>query len=284
MDDRMFWYWINERHRIWTVRQTRREPPWTDDPILAHWKFTNVFRRLDRVSVAYADRMKTAGNLAWETFLFRTFNWPPTFDLLREHGLDKKWSQKKAARLLTRHKDQGNKVFTGAYIITNSGSDVPKVDLACQSLTGIWKDRADLEQFLLGCTTLEEAWKGLLGCAPMVGPFVAYELVSDFRWSYLSNATDINTWAHAGPGAVRGLNRIFRGGPKNGALTNKTAEMHQLLMKAPENRADWVPELEMRDVEHSLCEYDKYMRVYNEEGQPRSKYRPSDPELFGVKT
>jgi hypothetical protein len=30
----------------------------------------------------------------------------------------------------------------------------------------------------------------------------------------------------------------------------------------------------MREIEHSLCEFDKYMRVKRGEGRPRSKYQP----------
>ena len=34
-----------------------------------------------------------------------------------------------------------------------------------------------------------------------------------------------------------------------------------------------VPSLEMRDIEHTLCEFDKYERVRNGEGKPRSIYK-----------
>ena len=33
-----------------------------------------------------------------------------------------------------------------------------------------------------------------------------------------------------------------------------------------------MPKLELRDVEHSLCEFDKYCRVKFGEGEPRSHY------------
>ncbi len=36
-----------ERHKIWLKRQAGDPGPWTDDPILATRKFTNVFRILD---------------------------------------------------------------------------------------------------------------------------------------------------------------------------------------------------------------------------------------------
>jgi hypothetical protein len=38
--------------------------------------------------------------------------------------------------------------------------------------------------------------------------------------------------------------------------------------------APWVPPLEMRDVEHSLCEVDKYLRVRDDGGSTRASYVP----------
>jgi hypothetical protein len=38
-------------------------------------------------------------------------------------------------------------------------------------------------------------------------------------------------------------------------------------------------DLEMRDIEHSLCEFDKYERVRLGQGKPRSKYTYEAPPL-----
>ena len=43
-------------------------------------------------------------------------------------------------------------------------------------------------------------------------------------------------------------------------------------------RYDYLPyeiahKMEMREIEHSLCEFDKYERVRNGEGKPRGLYR-----------
>ena len=35
-----------------------------------------------------------------------------------------------------------------------------------------------------------------------------------------------------------------------------------------------LPALEMREIEHCLCEFDKYERVRLGQGRPRSKYKP----------
>ena len=46
-----FCYWINERHAIYQKRAKGQPAPWTDDPILRDYKFTNPFRENDRVTV-----------------------------------------------------------------------------------------------------------------------------------------------------------------------------------------------------------------------------------------
>ena len=132
--------------------------------------------------------------------------------------------------------------------------------------------------------SLEKTWREYLPYAGFSG-FMAYEVVTDLRHTaHLQDADDIQTWANAGPGAKRGLNRI------HGRVVNQTikidqlnAEMKELLDVSDEINqttmdtglylANWVDSLEMRDIEHCLCEYDKYERVRLGEGRPRSKYR-----------
>ena len=46
--------------------------------------------------------------------------------------------------------------------------------------------------------------------------------------------------------------------------------MRDLLAQQDRLHAEWVPPLEMRDIEHSL--WDKYPRVKNGEGKPRARY------------
>ena len=48
--------------------------------------------------------------------------------------------------------------------------------------------------------------------------------------------------------------------------------MRDLLDLATKYTEFFKPVLELRDIEHSLCEFDKYERVRLGQGQPRSKY------------
>ena len=106
---------------------------------------------------------------------------------------------------------------------------------------------------------------------------MAYEVVCDMRWTrYGLKWPDVNTFAHAGPGALRGLNRLA-GRELNALRTEKDAldSMCALLALVrrswPEPSALW-PALELRAIEHSLCEFDKYERVRLGQGKPRARY------------
>jgi len=44
----LFWWFVGERQAIWRKRFLERQsPPWTLDPILRTYRFTNVYRELD---------------------------------------------------------------------------------------------------------------------------------------------------------------------------------------------------------------------------------------------
>jgi hypothetical protein len=92
----------------------------------------------------------------------------------------------------------------------------------------------------------------------------------------LRRPKDKFTWANPGPGARRGINRIFFGGPQGARLKKEQyiEKMVQLLNLASMYLDIHMNKCELRDIEHSLCEFDKYERVRLGEGRPRSKYQP----------
>ena len=121
------------------------------------------------------------------------------------------------------------------------------------------------------------AWARFLMSADGVGPFVANQVVSDLRDTrYLAGASDWETFLLAGPGALRGLDRVF--GKKTGSTKQLEAQAaalrvrEELLVLAPEFAG------KMRDpnnVGNALCEFDKYVRVLLGEGTPRARYAPT---------
>lgn len=286
---KLFGYWITERYNIWCDRDIGKPFPWTRDKILQEYKFTNAYRELDAVTIELRKRQKEAGKLSktkqlWLIVLFRMFNHPPTYDLLKQF-VKKPWDKKVARKMLKAAKANGEQVFTGAYIITNNGSTRPKIDLVCDALEVAYKILPELQRALEKDQSIEGAVKLLSEYIPMVGKFIAYEFACDMYESLdWFNPTDRLKWANPGPGAMRGLNRIHSPSHKpndktrrNGRKPDYVAEMHDLLHTQMPNIIPMMrrmPSMDMRVIEHSLCEFDKYCRVLHGEGKPRSKFKP----------
>jgi hypothetical protein len=287
---------MKARHDIYLARKAGKPGPWTADPVLRDGRFCNIYRELDTVTIwidrhirkPYADHTHLWFMLA----IARYINWP---DTLAELIQTEQWPDNPdfepswLTTALEHRAVRGDKVYTGAYMIRGESDpskewySLTKHRYIAEIVLGrLWEDRerftAELEK---PGQTLEGAWK--LFQEPRYvgwGPFMAYEVVTDLRHTrYLRNAPDIYTWANAGPGAIRGLNRLYGrdlGAKPRPEQTN--AEMFKLMkelnaLDEPGFNAtfgepcDVNPRFEMRDVEHSLCEYAKWKR-----GFTRAKY------------
>ena len=195
----------------------------------------------------------------------RQINWPPT---LAEIGFPEEWNPEHVKNVMRARQIKKEKVYTGAYMLTGTlgGSKVEQtVD---KILTPLYEDQPEIHKH-----SLEQSWREYL---PYKGfaKFISYEVVTDLRHTkHLNEAKDIMTWANPGPGAKRGLNRIS-GNELNEPIHIKRAveQMQDLLEYSVEKLEPFVPALEMRDIEHCLCEFDKYERTRLNQGRPRAKY------------
>lgn len=295
MNAEPLFYWIKERHAIWTKRKLGLPKPWTQDPILQNYRFCNVFRELDTVTEWVRENWREPyaehPNLWFAMCVARQINWPETLHDIRfptktdDEGM-RQWMDD-AVSIMKHRSRNGQKVYTGAYMIRGDIQggyrDKPSYTFY-KVLRPVWEHRKGffelfgqhdlLDSKFSFQPTLQEVHKWLMQF-PGWGGFMAYEVVTDLRHTrYLRNAPDIMTWANAGPGAIRGLNRIH-GRPLNYLVPTDQSnrEMRELLELSHERLRDAdVPKLEMRDIEHSLCEMDKYLRVKNGEGRPRARY------------
>jgi len=277
-----FVFYLNERERIRQKRELGEPGPWTEDPILNKYKFTNIMRFQDRTTrwlvknwyQPHRDAPKDiqalncaiARYFGHEGFLGAIgyqMTWDPDFIL-------------DTANNMLRH---GKKVFTGAYIITNAGSTDPKQNVVVtQFLTPY---RHNLDKIVRLCD--QGSWKlvcEFLQTLPGIGPFMSKEIALDMMLCpLLENATDKLTWTPAGPGAIRGLNRLA-GRPVQTGMTQNAA-LHEMKVLMGKLSTEHVFESHMptigvnfgvTDIQFSLCELDKYLRVQNGEGRPRSGY------------
>jgi len=281
---RKFFKWMNDRQEIYLKKKDNEPWPWTDDEILQTYKFTNVYRRQDAVTQVLLKELrkltdKRPMNILFTIAVFRMFNWPATFDALTTAGIANigEWDEDEAALALDNMQAEGKKLWTGAYMVTGSGSEGrPKHYLAIESLTRIFHDAPQLTEAIMAERTLQYATRRFTEY-PMISDFVGYELACDLSYTkVLRRPKDKFTWANPGPGARRGINRIFFGGPQGARLKKEQyiEKMVQLLNLASMYLDIHMNKCELRDIEHSLCEFDKYERVRLGEGRPRSKYQP----------
>ncbi len=275
-----FWYWVNSRELI-RKRKEAGVPPaaWTADPIFCKYRFTNVRREDDRTTVWFRENARrTMGASGKNTscvrnaLIFRWFNRIDVGEMLAEDRLFQRWDGARAEHVLRQWRPSGPWV-TGAYIIKGfSGYD--KLKGVCLAISAALVELKPMTRDIVKAQSMEEATKTLMQCEQL-GPFMAYEIACDLRYTpLLSEATDRFTWANPGPGARRGLNRIHRRPLQGPVPTEQCIEEMQWLLG---EWADFGPQLvqppEMREVEHSLCEFDKYERVRLGQGRPRQVYR-----------
>ncbi len=261
------------------------------DPVLERYRFCNVFREDDRTTryirqhvtpERYGDRFLGA------LVVSRWFNRIETIERLQEvdsggndllgswQVIDEltNWVQRVRGRL---HRVQP--LVTGAYMIkTPAGLD--KLDGLLWCFQQILPDCQHLQLRMDEDTTLEGVHEVLAGY-PYLGSFMAYELVTDLRWTLLQHAEDINTWAAAGPVAARGVCRLL--GVPLGTYKYQQRKDQQILLgemrcllQYSRNGLYWPSEWrpwEMREVEHLACEFDKYERARLGEGTPKQIYR-----------
>ena len=273
----LYFYWIHERETIRLNKEVERNPqPWTDDPILQKFKFCQVFREEDRTTRWFKRHIRNPWRddpeVLMATVIFRWFNFIETGRTLIRHNLHIEWDRKKAIEEITKQ----DKWVTGAYIV-KTPNRMDKVTGVAECISHMWSDREKLVERILTTKSLKKSWE-ILRDYPYMGPFMAYEVITDLRHTYLlQDAEDILTWANAGPGAMRGLNRLAgrdldfcrRTHPWNDEMRNLWEISRERLNP---NLID-LNRFEMREIEGGLCEFEKYSRILNEEGRTRSVYK-----------
>lgn len=262
-----FFATARERYKIKRQRDAGAPAPWTKDEALRDWRFCNVFREDDRTTVWVRENVREP--LREDTRVFvamvacRFFNRIETLQVLKDNGVFENWDAAHAYSLL---RDVSPIVGAGYLVKTPDGQKK-----LSGVLTIIEKAREHEAVFTAKhWVSLEDFWKKLREL-PFFGSFMAYEVVSDLRHTYLLQAAaDKLSWAVPGPGACRGLSWLVGGNMDCVPYTLAAARyesnlrlMRQLLDRSQDNRfwpKSW-PQWEMREVEHWLCEYAKWVKV-----------------------
>lgn len=285
---------IDERYRIHLRKDNRRlDPPWTDNPILREYRFTNVRREHDRETRWLIDNIVKHRKATYEDkllniILFRLFNKHETMELIKAPiNFSKYKPDRYRARLLSA---QPNFVyFTGAFITGGMKRalkwylDVDEDFMPMRVMYFMdFLNKSTLISDIKAAKTQKDVYDILLTYQGL-GPFLAYQIFVDFTYIPEFPFSE-NEFTIAGPGCKRGLDNIFEdrdGLSYEEALFWLRDNIERLFKPFGWDAWGTMVDLQSHDrtlnvmsLENCMCEISKYIRAYNETGRPRVKYVP----------
>jgi hypothetical protein len=292
-----YWRFAAERQEIFFRRLKHPDPPWTNDPVLQHHKFTNAYRASDRVSqylirnVIYAGAFSNR-DLFFRILLFKIFNKIETWELL-ERVLGpitfSTFSFSAYDAVFTRALDNGQPLYSGAYIMPAGGRNseyARKHQVHLRLLEHMMRD--DLVDRICDSSSMGDAF-ALLRAYPSIGNFLAYQYITDVNYSKITNFSEME-FVVPGPGAKDGIRKCFSdlGGLTGAELIKFITDRQEECFAAAGVRFPtlWGRRLQLIDCQNLFCEVDKYARVAHPEftgdsGRTRikQKLRPSDKPI-----
>ena len=304
-----YWRFAAERQEIYFRRLAGQPGPWTQDPVLSTFKFTNAYRAADRVSqylighVIYGESTDERDTV-FRTLLFKLFNKIETWELVQQH-LGKvslaNFDVDQVDSLLSQALTQGSRIYSAAYIMPNAprhreGSYKHRTHL--DLIKSIVRD-GSLER-IIGSVSMKDLYENLLAL-PSIGPFLAYQFAIDLNYSSHFNFSE-NDFVQPGPGALNGLRKCFSslGDYSPADAIRWVTERQELEFKQRDIAfaSLWGRPLQLIDCQNLFCEVDKYARVTFPEfsaltGRARIKQkfaplatvpRPSFPPKWQLKT
>lgn len=278
-----FWRFVALRQAAYWRRERGQGPPYSDDPAIARYHFCNVYREADRGTRWFQSHRTPSpddspvgliSHEIWQSVVYRLVNRISTFEA---YGRIPQFEEGDAwLQFLIDRMGAGEKIFTGRHL--NRG-------YACYAATVSYLEDSGL--FDVSCAVLDagtlEAVCRQLTTIPNVGRFFAWQVTCDLVESdALPRYGDSDTWAMLGPGAVNGAKLVVGADPAADAAMRDRGTLSQweslLVVRALQERQaecldkacmELVPPPEapgpmsLKNVEHALCEYARYVRASN---------------------
>jgi hypothetical protein len=266
---RSYWTLAAERQRVYHARLRGEPAPWTEDPVVAHFRFTNAYRAADRVSqdlirVTYGGSQQPR-DMLFRILLFRFFNKPETwsaFEEARGEITAGDFEVDQYASILDDRLSRGERVYSAAYIVPPPRFGERRkhrnhLRLIEHMLT------SSLERDLAAASSLKDVFLRLISF-PSLGPFLAFQLTIDLNYSTLTDF-DENDFVVAGPGALSGLAKCFPD-----AHCIDPADLIRAMVETQEEQLEFYGidfkdlfgrPLKLIDCQNLFCETDKYARV-----------------------
>lgn len=276
-----YWRFAAERLRMYMRRLGDPSGPWTDDPVLASYRFTNTYRVVDKVSqylireVQYRDdRSQAPAELFFRTMLFKLFNRIETWEMLERELGSLSWQSfdpNLAEGVLDRAMLRGARVYSAAYIMP-----APKLGRVRKHANHLALIEAMMAEGLPArverAASLAEVY-GILRALPGIGPFLAFQYAIDLNYSSMLDFDEAD-FVVAGPGAVDGIAKCFE---STGGRDAETV-IHEMVDRQEGEFARlgidfdglFGRRLQPIDCQNLFCEIGKYARVVHPEFAGRS--------------
>jgi hypothetical protein len=292
-----YWRFASARQAVYEARLKGRGAPWTDDPVIAEHRFTNVYRASDRVSqylitdVIYDDD-HSPEDTVFRILLFKFFNRIGTWRGLETAVGEPSWSSYDRdiyVAALDRMSARGP-IYSAAYVIPP-----PRFGGASKHQNHLRLLESMMENGIVSklqsAVGLSEAYETLLAY-PSIGPFLAFQFAIDLNYSPVTDF-DENDHVVAGPGAIDGIRKCFGAA----AAGREAAVIRYMVDSQEENFARrglpfsglFGRSLHLIDAQNLFCEVDKYARVVHPQVSGRSgrsrikqKFRPELSRLTSV--
>lgn len=286
-------YWITEREKVRKAKASGKKPPYTTDKIIADNRFCNVRRMDDKVSIWLYENWY-CGNIGYAQhrtaviagLLARMINKPETLTAMTDGRRYEKWDYDKFYKTMYEIKASSEAVFTSAYII-NGASGGPKIDQVLNAIRDCYTACDAKASKFLRPTSMEETAERLSSLRG-VGSFISGQVVADLRWVLgdVSDGwwTDRMTWAPPGPGSSRGMKYLLgvasaedMAGRGNDMRPREFLVALRDLVKLAQEHPRVGPvfrerKLEAHDIQNTLCETGKFIRVKYGTGRAKNSY------------
>lgn len=254
-----FWDFVRERHRVYQRRQAGKTRPWTDEPTLRDYFFTNVYRELDPGTVFIRDlltqhRDQPLRDKLFNTMVYRLAMREETYAELGWQQADH-YSEPTVVAWLAEHE----RPFHNAYNISNQGKSQPKHEVVAATAAS-WVDW--LPHALPHYVQTRKAFIAWLRDARGVGPFLATQILADLTYDAHVPLPE-DGYVELGPGARRGLGNIMYGpGHKKSLPPSEAQEVLDVVCKYQED--EWQNVLPKRltrmNAQNCACEFSKWSR------------------------
>lgn len=268
-----YWKFAARRQEAFFARIEGTGEPWSDDPIIQEYKFTNAYRASDRVSqyliknVIY-DGHWSLNDLVLRVLLFKFFNKIETWQLLESQIGEistRTFDVDRFSEVLGRAMAAKGAIYSAAYIMPSGSRKkygaIKKHQFHLMLLDSLLK--SGFPEKLQAHRKMGGAFQELLS-VESIGQFLAYQFVTDLNYSDVFEYSE-SEYVVPGPGALDGIRKCFVDiGEYNEAdvirMMFDEQEKH-FKDRGYEFKSLWGRPLQLIDCQNIFCEVDKYSRV-----------------------